>query len=236
MGIIKDKLNQQICENNRQQFNDTTATIIEYDIVNNTAKIRYLNPNGEGFLYRDNVSIANTLGGVTGSGIYPGQTCAITFIKNNIYNPIITGLTSSNYALKTCTDQGAYIVDSSVLSVTKPEQITPMVNNWIEETNTDSAKYNNDLGDYTQRDSSELIHEILNTLDKYKNTEQGITNLSTKSTVKLKENGDIDIFVANNVGIRISPENKTINLYGILQVNNQTIDLSKIINDTTNKE
>lgn len=236
MGIIKDRLNQQINENNRQQFNDTTATIIEYNIVNNTAKIRYLNPNGEGFLYRDNVSIANTLGGVTGAGIYPGQTCAITFVKNNIYNPIITGLTSSNYALKTCTDQGAYIVDSSILSTEKPTSIIALTSTWTEETNTNIAKYNNDLGNYTQIDVSEIIHEILNTLDKYKETEQGITNLSTKSTIKLKENGDIDIFVSNNVGIRISPQAKMISLFGTLQVNNQIIDLSKIINDTTNKE
>jgi len=236
MGIVRDRLKQQIEENNRQQSNDTTATIIEYNMVLNTAKIRYLNPNGEGFLYRDNVSIANTLGGLTGAGIYPGQTCAITFIKNNIYNPIITGLTSNNYALKTCTDQGAYIIDSGILSIEKPGSITSMTSNWLEEENVNYGKYINDLGDYSQIDSSEVIHEVLSTLDKYKEAEQGITNLSTKSTIKLKENGDIDIFVANSVGIRISPETKTVSLYGTLQVNNQTIDLSKIINDTTNKE
>lgn len=235
MGIIKDSLKKQINDNNRQQFNDTTATIIEYNNVLNTAKIRYLNPNGEGVLYRDNVSIANTLGGVTGSGIYPGQTCTITFIKNNVHMPVITGLTGSNYANKTCTDQGAYLVDSGIASVEKPK-ITPMIENWIEESNKNATKYINDLGDYSDVDTSEILHEILNTLDKYKADEQGITNLTTKSTVKFKENGDIDIFVANNIGIRISKADKSISLYGTIKANGQEIDLSKILNDTSNKE
>lgn len=214
MGIIKDSLNKQIQNNNIQQFNDTTATIIEYNMINNTAKIRFLNPNGEGIVYRDNVAIANTLGGVTGAGIYPGQSCSITFMKNNIHTPIITGLIGSNYSNKTCADQGAYVVDSTVLSVQEPVEINPMMNNWIEEGNNNARKYNNDLGDYTQTDASEYTHEILNSLDKYKSTEQGITNLNTKSTMKLKDNGDIDMFVANNIGIRICPNSKTIEFYG----------------------
>lgn len=236
MGIIKNTLKKQIQENNYLQFNDTTATIIEYNIVMNTAKIKFLNPNGEGYVYRDNVTVSNTLGGVTGSGIYPGQTCTITFIKNNIFSPVITGLMANNYSNKTNTDQGAYIVDNDIMSVYKPKNITPMIKNWIEENNTNNAKYNNDLGDYSNIDTFESIHEILNTLDKYKNTEQGITSLNTKSTVKLKENGDIDIFVANNIGVRISPKDNSISLYGTLKINGQEIDLSKILNDTSNKE
>lgn len=236
MGIIKNVLKKQIDENNSQQYNDATATIIEYNNTANTAKIRYLNPNGEGVMYRDNVRIANTLGGVTGAGILPGQPCTITFIRNNVYNPIITGLIGNNYSNKTNSDQGAYIVDADILNYEKPENIDPMINNWIEENNVDNDKYNNDLGDYTETDTSLLIHEILNTLDKYKETEQGITSLSTKSTIKFKDNGDIDIFVANNIGIRISTTDNSINLYGTIKINGKKIDLSQISNDILNKE
>jgi hypothetical protein len=90
-----------------------------------------------------------------------------------------------------------------------------MINNWIEEDNSNKTKYINDLGDYSNTDTSVLVHETLNTLDKYKSTEQGITNLKTKSTIKFKDNGDIDMFVSSNVGIRISPENKSIEFYGL---------------------
>lgn len=236
MGILKNALQKQISDNNLIQSNDTTATIIDYNIVNNTAKIRYTNPNGGGVLFRDNVSISNVLGGVTGSGIYPGQTCTITFMKNNIHLPVITGLTGSNYSNKTCSDQGAYIVDNYVLSCQKPKQITPMVQTWLDEKNTDIDKYNNDLGDYTVTDASRTVHEILNTLDKYTASEQGITNLNTKSTIKFKDNGDVDIFIGNNIGIRLSLVDKSINIYGTLKINGQEIDLNKLLNDTTNKE
>ena len=232
MSIIRNALKKQICDSNRQQYNDTTATIIEYNNVMNTAKIRYANPNGEGYLFRDNTRISSTLGGVTGSGIYTGQTCTISFIANNVHNPIITGIIDNNYSNKTNSDQGAYIVDTNILSCKKPKELTPMINNWIEENNIDTNKYNNDLGDYTKTNTLSFVHETLNTLDKYKSTEQGITNLTTKSTVKFKENGDIDIFVANNVGIKISATDKSINLYGILKVNGQEIDLTKLLNST----
>lgn len=237
MGIIKNALQQQINMNNKQQFNDTTATIIEYNMVLNTAKIRFPNPNGEGYLFRDNVSISNTLGGVTGAGIYPGQSCTITFIGNNVYAPVITGLTASNYANKTCSDQGAYLVDTAVFSHDKPSTINPMINNWIEENNTNQTKYNNDLGDYTSTDASESIHEALNTLDKYKTTEQGITNLKTKSTMKLKDNGDIDMFVSNNIGIRLCPDNKTIEFYGMkFLFNGEEVDIKNIGQSSTEKD
>lgn len=214
MGIIKDTLNKQIQENNAQQFNDATATIIEYHYTSNTAKIRYLNPNGEGILYRDNVPIANTLGGLTGAGFHPGQSCSITFINNNIYSPLITGMIGSNYSNKTNGDQGAYLIDTSILHQDKPV-IIPMIESWIDSTNNNPAKYKNDLGDYTNIDVTKYVHELLNALNKYKPSEQGMTNLDTKSTVKLKENGDIDIFVSNNIGIRICPCNKTIEFYGL---------------------
>jgi hypothetical protein len=236
MGIIRETLKKQINDNNRQQFNDTTATIVEYNAMHNTAKIRFINPNDGNEMYRENVSLANTLGGVTGSGIFPGQTCTITFIGNNVYAPVITGLTESNYANKTCSDQGAYIVDSNILIAKKPDTITPMINNWIEENNTSITKYNNDLGDYTNVDAATFIHELLNTLDKYKDTEQGITSLATKSTIKFKDNGDVDIFVGNNIGIRISKKDQSINIYGKLKVNGRELDLSEILNDTSNKE
>lgn len=235
MSIIKDALKKQIDNNKLQQCDDTTATVLEYNAVLNTAKIRFANPNGEGYLYRDNVRISNTLGGLTGAGIYPGQLCNITFLRNNIHAPVITGFVGSNYANKTNSDQGAYIVDSDILACVKPE-ITPLVESWIEPDNTYANKYNNDLEDYTSIDVTVFIHELLNTLDKYKDTEQGITSLETKSTVKLKENGDIDIFVANNLGIRISVTDKSISLYGTLKINGKKIDLSKILNDMTDKE
>lgn len=241
MGIIKDALNQQIQLNNLQQGNDATATVLEYNATLNTATIEYLNPNGEGTLYRENVPIANTLGGVTGAGIRPGQLCTITFLKNNILTPMITGMIGSNYSAKTCSDQGAYIVDYNIMSASIQElldlgSIDPMVNDWIEENNEDATKYNNELGNYTDVSATEETHSLLTTIDKYKQSEQGITSLDTKSTVKFKENGDIDLFVSNNVGIRICKKSQKIMFFG-MGINIGGVELSAdVLNTLANAE
>ena len=229
MSIIKNAIKKEVNNNTRQQYNNTTATILEYNPTLNTATIEFNNPNGEGTIYREKVPIANTLGGITGSGLYPGQPCAITFLRNNIYSPMITGVINSFYNSKTCSDQGAYVID--VPSTEKPQGITPMINSWLDENSTNKLKYNNHFKNYTDIDATESVFNLINALDKYKTTEQGITNLKTKSTVKLKENGDIDIFISNNIGVRISKADNSINLYGKIKINGQEIDLSKISNE-----
>ena len=140
-----------------------------------------------------------------------------------MYAPVITGVLTNNYMIKTNTDQGAFIIDSDILNVSEPENITPMVESWID--NSDNTeKYNTELQDYTSTDVSASVYDIINELDKYSDGEQGITNLDTKSTVKLKENGDIDIFVSNSVGIRISKSEHKIYLYGLgLYLNDKEI-------------
>jgi hypothetical protein len=230
MSIIKNALKKEIDNNSRQQYNDTTATILEYSPITNTATIQFTNPNGEGTMYREKVPVANTSGGVTGSGFYPGQPCTITFISNNIYNPVITGVINSHYASKTCSDQGAFIVDENILLTEKPKNISPMIESWLKNNDYDFFSENNHFVDYSKINVTESIAYLLDSLDKYKNTEQGITNLNTKSTIKFKENGDIDIFIANNIGIRISKTDNSISLYGKIKVNGKEIDLSNVLN------
>lgn len=215
MGIIKNTLKKEIDRSNLQRINNTVGTILEYDIKTNTATVEYLNPNGEGHLYNRNVQITETLGGVTGAGISIGQLCTLNFIGNNINKPIITGILESKYNYKTCSDQGAYIIDNSIKNCELPNEIIPMTNNWLDESNNNEDKYNGHVDDFISKDLELDMFEILDTINKYTVTEQGITNLETKSTIKFKDNGDIDIFVNNNTGIRIDANAQTINIYGL---------------------
>ena len=221
MGIIKNELNKQIQANNLRTYSDTTGTILEYDYITNRAKIMFDSPIGEGVMIRENVPITSQSGGFTQCGIQIGAQCNIAFSNNNIYSPVITGINNSFYNDKTCSDQGACLVNEKIKSIKKPDSITPMSLQWLDENNKNKSKYYNDLGQYQDIDITTKTMDILTKLDKYASTEQGITNLETKSTVKLKENGDIDIFVANNIGIRISKSSKKIYVYGELFINGE---------------
>ena len=221
MGIIKNELNKQIQANNLRTYSDTTGTILEYDHITNRAKIMFDSPIGEGVMIRENVPITSQSGGFTQCGIQIGAQCNIAFSNNNIYSPVITGINNSFYNDKTCSDQGACLVNEKIKSIKKPDSITPMSLQWLDENNKNISKYCNDLGQYQDIDITTKTMDMLTKLDKYASTEQGITNLKTKSTVKLKENGDIDIFVANNIGIRISKSSKKIYVYGELFINGE---------------
>ena len=63
--------------------------------------------------------------------------------------------------------------------------------------------------------------------DKYKSTENGVTDIITKSTFKMDEDGNINIFVTNNTGIKICPTTGSIELYGQLRVNGVDISSNK---------
>ena len=236
MGIIKNKLNEQIQANNLRTYSDTTGIILDYDTITNRAKIKFYSPIGEGVMVRENVPISSQSGGFTQCGIHIGMQCNISFYNNNIYSPVITGINNSFYNDKTCSDQGACLVNENIKSIQKPKEIIPMSSQWLDENNQNESKYNNDLGMYQNIDVTTETMDMLIKLDKYTDTEQGITNLETKSTVKLRENGDIDIFVSNNIGIRISESNKKIYIYGDLIINGEKYepinkqDLNNIIN------
>lgn len=225
MGAIKDSLARQIQDNDRQKFYGTSATILSYDKVNNVAKIKFLDPNSGMMMTRENVPLCITMGGVTGGSILPGQKCLISFTNNNLFAPTITGIVESLYNQKTSDDQGAYLVSSSILQCEKPQDIVPMSDSWIDFDNEDKTKYENDLGFFSQCDAVADAYEIVNTLNKYKDNEQGITNLNNHSTFKVRDNGDIDIFAANNLGIRISPSSRTISVYGKIMINGKELSI-----------
>lgn len=236
MGAIKEELKRQVNSHDMQKFYGTSATILSYDKVNNVARIKFFDPNSGTEMLRENVPLCITMGGVTGGSILPGQRCLITFTNNNIFAPVITGISESLYNQKTFDDQGAYLVSSDILQCEKPKEIIPMSDSWIDYGNQDKTKYENDLGIFSQQDATAEAYEIINTLNKYKDNEQGITNLDNHSTFNVKENGDIDIFVANNLGIRISPSSRNISVYGTLMVNGKEMSLDSFTNQIHNNE
>lgn len=212
-GIVGKKIKQKINDNQIQQYSDITGVILDYDALSNTATIRYPNPHGGGYLYREHARVASSLGGITSDAIRPGQKCSISFINNNMMAPRVTGITNSVYLDKTNTDQGAYLVDRTVLSVEKQDGPT-MIDSWFDETNENRGKYSTNSRDYMETDVAEEVYNIVSGLDKYKQGESGITNLNHKTNVKHTENGDIEVFVSNTVGVRISTVDHKIYFYG----------------------
>ena len=223
-GIIGQKLHNQIEDNNNVRYSDTIAEITYYDNIRNTASIRFANPNSGSIMTADNIAVKIEAGGFTKAALSIGQKCWISFIGNNLLCPVITNLCDDLYydnisSKKTNSDQGAYLVNNTIndidissIKIISTILSTPiLINDYLNE--DVSTKYSLVSKDYTNTESIIESRQILMQLDKYKASEEGITNVDTNSTIKFKENGDIDIFVNGNTGIRINPTNKNISFF-----------------------
>lgn len=227
MGIIGDKLQQKIENNNNIRYSDTVAEITEYDNIKNTASVKFVNPNNGSIMTADNIAVKINMGGLSQAALKIGQKCWISFIGNNLLCPVITNLCDDQYydniySKKTNSDQGAYIVDSNINNIDiNSIKITPMTDDYFND--SVSSKYSLITKDYTDTEAIQEVRKIIMEIDKYKTSEDGITNIKNNSTVKFKDNGDIDIFVNNNTGIRISPNSKSIEVYGSFKINGKEI-------------
>lgn len=220
MGILSDKLNEKINTSQVAKYGETIGRITSYDHTTNTASIIFMNPNGGGTLIADNVAFQLGYGGGSASSPAEGQKCCINFLNNNLLTPVISSLFDDQYyenvySKKTNADAGAYLVDEFIHNTDTKIKTTPMIQDWLDINNNDDEKYVAFHDNYKEKKIvAEVYHDIAQ-LDKYLDTEDGITNIKNKSTIKCKDNGDIDIFVSNNTGIRINPDNKTISFFGL---------------------
>lgn len=227
MGIIGNKLQQKIENNNNIRYSDTVAEITDYDNIKNTASIKFANPNNGSIMTADNIAVKINMGGLSQAALKIGQKCWISFIGNNLLCPVITNLCDDQYydniySKKTNSDQGAYIVDSNINNIDiNSIKITPMTDDYFND--SVSSRYSLITKDYTDTEAIQEVRKIIMEIDKYKTSEDGITNIKNNSTIKFKDNGDIDIFVNNNTGIRISPNSKSIEVYGSFKINGKEI-------------
>lgn len=227
MGIIGNKLQEKIENNINIRYGDTIAEITYYDNIKNTASIRFANPNNGSIMTADNIAVRINAGGFSQAALEIGQKCWVSFIANSLLCPVITNLCDDQYydniySKKTNSDQGAYIINSQINNIDiNSIEVTPMINDYFND--SPATKYLLITENYTDIEAVQVIRKLIMEINKYKSTEDGITNIKNNSTIKFKDNGDIDIFVSNNTGIRISPNSKSIEVYGSFKINGKEV-------------
>ena len=218
MGIIRDKLNEQINNYNNIKYGDTIAVIDEFNHITNTANIHFNDPNSGMVHYANNISYKVQQGGMVTASPTAGTKCWISFLSNNLLTPVITSLCDdyyhkNSYSQKTNTNSGAYISSYEVVQTDTTITTTPMINDY----NINIEK--KEFGEYINTDIIKLTQRRIMESDKYKSKENGVTDIITKSTFKIDEDGNINIFVNNNTGIKICPSTGSIEVYGQVRIN-----------------
>ena len=98
----------------------------------------------------------------------------------------------------------------------KSNNSTPAVQSWLAKSSVQGALV--DKNSNAEQD----IKTFMENSNLYYKAEPGITHPLTTSTVKLRDNGMIDIFVSTNQGIRIDPETKTVNFISTTEKHHTT--------------
>lgn len=218
MGIIKDKLQEQIQNYNNIKYGDTIAVIDKFNHVTNTANIHFHDPNSGVVHYAKNVAYKVQQGGIATAVPPAGTKCWISFLSNNLLTPVITSLCDdyyhkNSYSKKTNANSGAYINSYDVLQTDITIETTPMIKDYYINIEKQEFEEYSDI-DITKRTQRQIMES-----DKYKPTENGVTDVITKSTIKIDEDGNINIFVNNNTGLKVCPETGSIEIYGQLIIN-----------------
>lgn len=218
MGIIKDKLQEQIQNYNNIKYGDTIAVIDKFNHITNTANIHFHDPNSGVVHYARNVAYKIQQGGMVTAVPPVGTKCWISFLSNNLLTPVITSLCDdyyhkNSYSKKTNTNSGAYINNYDVLQTDTTIETTPMIKDYY--VNIEKQEFE----EYSNIDITKQTQQQIMESDKYKATENGVTDVITKSTIKIDEDGNVNIFVNNNTGLKVCPETGSIEIYGQLIIN-----------------
>lgn len=226
MGLLKDTIKNQVKSKDiLQNYSGATARIESYNEVTNRASIYYTDPNSGIERHVSNVPVNIGMAGFRGASIRPGMKCSITFLNGSPFSPVITGILTNMYSDMNITNNGGCIVNQSIMEATLPNDFIPLCESWIDENNYNPNKYagsSDSEVDYNI-DCNTSAYEIFRKISHMSGQEQGVTNLINGSTIRVKENGDIELFVSNNVGIRISNEDQKIYLYGlVVETNSQS--------------
>lgn len=216
--MLKEAIINNVIEPyNRASTGAVLAQVYELDDVTNRAKITFKDPKGTGFIKLENVPIQIGNGGMHSAGPLVGDQVWVTFINNSPLLPKIVSLCDENYEVNTREKtrhlrKGAFLPDSicdrsDYKNTSTVTTDTPTINDWIDDTNTDINKYIN----YKDTNPMDELVDATSYAAYYNTEEPGITHPANSSTIKVKNNGMIDIFVSTNQGIRIDPSTKTVN-------------------------
>jgi hypothetical protein len=225
-------LKKSIIEKVIKPYNDNTfdtviAEIVEYDNLKNKATIKFQDPKNSGIIRLDNVPVQLGSGGVHSAGPFVGDQVWVNFVNKSLLHPKIVALADERYNLKTRkrfqhTRKGSYLPEQmNCYAQYNPDvsfdDICPLCDDWFDLSNTNVGKY----AAHTADPLDDLMKKMTNTSN-YNTDEPGITHPQNSSTIKIRNNGAIDLFVATNQGVRIDPNTKTISIFGINENHNVT--------------
>lgn len=192
------------------KLTNAVGQIVRYNPTHNVADVYVSTTDGTGMTLR-NVPIQLAVTGLHSSALQTDDYVYIQYNNGSIYQPIIIGKSDEYYATTTKANEN-HLTCGELITIQEELEgdIIPSSDTWIDTENTNSFKY------YSYRNSSaiENLAQMTENIGKFKGQEVGLFNPVASNVVKLLDDGSISIFADTNIGIKINPTNKTIEILG----------------------
>lgn len=209
MSQISDKIKNELINPALDNLQYSTYGFIEqYNKINNTASISFVNPITKTKEIQNNVELPVNSNSISFSGPYKGDEVLILFSGNGCKRPKIVSLISSTYGLsqremkQKHQHQGTYIPNTLGAKKIKNETSVNILDFYKGSNSKNKSLNINDFFEYLEQNVAY-----------YDTSEIGLTHPNNKSTIKIKDDGSIDIFAFLDNGIRINPVNNFISMF-----------------------
>lgn len=215
--MLKNKILEEIVQKNeKERFTCALGTITKINKISNSASVS-LESTIDKKIELDDIPLP-----IYGRGIHTalpnvGDEVVVTFVGNSLLQAKIISVVDELYKYRTRYQeqhikQGSYIsnIDYSSIDDIDEDDIKALTDNWIDEENNYLLKYYS----YAKSEPIKDLSRDISLLSYFDEGEVGLIHPTNKSIIKLKNDGCVDIFSEDNIGIRVNPKTKTISFIG----------------------
>lgn len=228
MNDLKTSIIEKIVEpNDNKKLCPTKAIVTYFDNFTNRATIKFQEPKGEGIFELEKVPVQMGAIGLHSVALKEGTEVWVTFMNYSPFLAKIVGIADEQYESNSREDLNHLEEGALIPNLNHIEECTQtsIYNDVVDRENNDIIKYN----EYQKFNLEDAISDFLSELGYYKENEIGITNPNNHSTIKINDDGSIDIFTEDNIGIKIDQKNSKISINASnLEINYKTLKVNGI--------
>ena len=221
---LKRQLQESIDPIYKQDLGMILAQIVFYDDTTNRADVKYDDPSAGGVVTLKGVPVEIASLGLASAGPFPGDQVYVSFLNNNPTLPRIIGRADGDYKyysrkLYEHPRSGAYMplqyTSSNLTSSNNAPTEGGETNEEKKEPTLPSKSYTSYIAVGTQQTKAKYLvastfsaasfEDQSSQFANYLLAEVGLTHPGTESSVKLYNNGVIDVFACTDLGMRVDP-------------------------------
>lgn len=208
MGFKDTLIKNVINPATSQIFTNSIGKIITYDEILNKANV--LVSSSGSYTTLEDVPVQLSGKGVFSSKLKQDDLVYIQYNNGSIFQPKIVGFADEDYSSNT--RESSKHMRKGTLLDTVEEKDGEVVSRSSRRIDTDTVPYKHEA--FQDASALDIMAEKTESLGYFNDGEIGLFHPDVSSLVKLKDNGDIDIFTGTNIGIRINKQKKTIEMFG----------------------